>query len=131
MKILTIALIILSINLSGQLSGKVKIDSLLKELPKAKSDTNHVILLKELSFAYYPINQDKGIKYGEQGLKLANNINWKAGASDCYNSLAVNNVFKFNYSKALEHWSKALKINQELGDKQKVAFNLGNMGHYI
>ena len=42
----------------------------------------------------------------------------------------MGNVYtsQLDYPKALEYYNKALKINQELGDKQKVAFNLGNMG---
>ena len=67
---LLIAFLILNIQfLIAQKQGQAKIDSLLQELPKAKEDTNKVNLLGALSFKYYPINPDEGIKYGENGSK--------------------------------------------------------------
>ena len=33
-----------------------------------------------------------------------------------------------NNTKALEYYGRALKINEELGNKRVVAINLGNMG---
>jgi class 3 adenylate cyclase len=128
--LIIIFVIILSCNtVKAQLQGQAKIDSLLKELPKMKEDTNGVNLLKDLSFLYYGINPDEGIKYGKQGLKIAKNINWKLGSAKCYNSLGVVYSFgKSDYPKAIENYKKALKISEELGNKRSVAFNLGNIG---
>jgi tetratricopeptide (TPR) repeat protein len=113
----------------AQLQGQAKIDSLLKELPKMKNDTNAVNLLSTLSFAMYSINPDKGVEYGEKGLKIAEEINWKAGKAKCYNSLGVIYCFgKSNFPKALEYHFKALKINEALGNKPGIASNLGNIG---
>ncbi len=129
-------IILLSISITNQataddkpLAGQAKLDSLLAELPKAKGDTNEVNLLSSLSFAYNRINPDKGIEYGEKGLKLSKKIKWKKGEAASYNSLGANNYYKSNYPKVLEHWGKALKINEELGNKNGVAGNLGNMGN--
>ncbi len=127
--LILLALTITTINLKAEkLQGQAKIDSLLAELPKAKGDTNEVNLLKDLSYAYYTINPDKGIEYGEQGLKLAKDIDWKKYEADFYNRLAINNTVKSNYLKALEYFSKALKIYEELGKKKERAVILGNMG---
>ncbi|MCO6494033.1 MAG: hypothetical protein J5I98_36785 [Phaeodactylibacter sp.] len=52
----------------GQKQGQARIDSLLLELPRASEDTNKVLLLATLSYNYYPINPDEGIKYGNEGL---------------------------------------------------------------
>jgi hypothetical protein len=83
MKSLLLILLVLTIstlNLKAEkLTGQAKIDSLLAELHKAKGDTNEVKLLSKLSFAYYCINPDKGIEYGEKGVKLAKKIGWKKG----------------------------------------------------
>jgi len=117
------------INVSNaQLTGQAKIDSLLKELPKMKKDTNGVNLLNDLCFEYYSLNPDEGIKYGEQGLKLAEKLSWREGEAYCYNSLGVVYSFgKSDYPKALEYYGKSLKIFEELGNKSGVAINLGNI----
>ncbi len=130
MKKLLIIITLFTLNTAkSQLQGQAKIDSLLKELPKMKKDTNGVNLLKDLSFLYYGINPDEGIKYGKQGLKIAENIKWKLGSAKCYNSLGVVYSFgKSDYPKAIENYKKALKISEELGNKRSVAFNLGNIG---
>jgi tetratricopeptide (TPR) repeat protein/serine phosphatase RsbU (regulator of sigma subunit) len=113
----------------AQQQGQAKIDSLLKELPNIKEDTNAVKLLSNLSFEYYLINPDNGIKFGEQGVKVAKKIVWKVGLANCYNSLGVVNSFgKSDYDKGLEYYSKSLKIYEELDNKSGIATALGNIG---
>ena len=115
--------------LLAQLSGQAKIDSLLKELPKIKEDTNAVNLLSTLSGELRSINPDKGIEYGLQGVELAKEIDWKKGEAKCYNSLATNYAGgKSNYPKALEYYNNALKINKEIGNKSGIAANLSGIG---
>ncbi|MCW5886451.1 MAG: histidine kinase, partial [Candidatus Kapabacteria bacterium] len=97
---------------NAQLSGQARIDSLEAELPKAKQDTNHVNLLANLSFEYYSIDPNSGIKFGDQGVKLAKKLAWKEGEARCYSSLGNNNIGKSNYPKALEYLHKSLKINE-------------------
>ncbi|MCO5252484.1 MAG: tetratricopeptide repeat protein [Candidatus Kapabacteria bacterium] len=118
-----------AVNISfAQLQGQAKIDSLKAELPKSKQDTNHVNLLADLSFLYNSINPDEGIKYGEQGLKLAEKIGWKEGIERCYSSLGDSFMDKSDYTIALGYYHKALKINEELGNEQNVAGFLNNIG---
>lgn len=113
----------------AQLTGQAKIDSLLKELRKMKEDTNGVYLFANLSFEYSSINPEEGIKYGEQGIKLAKKLDWKQGEARCYHSLGVTYFLgKSNYSKALEYYHKSLKINEEIGNKNGTANNLGKIG---
>ena len=131
MKILLIIItFVLTLNTTNaQLQGQAKIDSLLKELPKIKEDTNGVNFLKELSFEYHFINPDKGIDYGLKGLKLSLELGWEIGKAKCYNSLGSNyDGGKLDYLKALEYYLKALKINEELVNKRGIALALGNIG---
>jgi len=128
--ILLSALFFAMINISNaQLSGQALIDSLEAELPKMKEDTNAVNLLAVLSFEYRTIKPDEGIKYGQQGLKLAKKISHNHGISKCYNSIGVNYISNSDYTKALEFYHKALKINEELDNKTGIAHNLGNIGN--
>ena len=130
--ILAISFVIFNLSIVivvAQLQGQPLVDSLLKELPKMKEDTNAVKLLSNISFTYNTINPDEGIKFGEKAIKLAEKINWKAGLAGCYTNLGVNyDIGKSDYPKALEYYHKALKINEGLGSKYGVAGNLGNIG---
>ena len=53
---------------NAQLQGLARIDSLVKELPKEKDDTDKVILLNALSDTYRNINPRLGITYGNKAL---------------------------------------------------------------
>jgi tetratricopeptide (TPR) repeat protein/serine phosphatase RsbU (regulator of sigma subunit) len=113
----------------AQLDGKERIDSLLKELPFIKKDTNAVNLLGSLSFEFRLVNPEDGIKYGEKGFKIAENINWELGKAKCYNSLGLNSLMRnSNEPKALEYFLKALKINEDIKNRYWIAINLGNIG---
>ncbi len=114
--------------LNAQLQGQAKIDSLLKELPKMKEDTNGVNLLSLLSFSYSLLNPNEGIQYGEQGLKLTKKIKWVLGKSKIYNSLGSNYSAKLMHKKALEYFQKALEISEKLENKHEIARNIGNIG---
>ncbi|MFC2130033.1 tetratricopeptide repeat protein [Bacteroidota bacterium] len=131
MKISILYLIIFSVisNITiAQKQGQELIDSLLKELPKAKEDTNKVNLLSKISFQLWGINPDKGITFGFQGLKLANKLTWENGIANSYHSLGVNYWVKGDFDKALESYYKALKIYEEFGEKGRIASSLGNIG---
>ena len=111
------------------LAGQPLIDSLLKELPKQKEDTNKVNLLTATSFAYYSINPDEGIKYGQQALALATKLEWKKGIGNANNRLGTNYSTKSDYPKALEYFQEALKMFEEIGFKKGIASVSGNIGN--
>ena len=117
------------VNSFGFLEGQAKIDSILKQIPFSKDDTNKVNLLNELSFNYARINPDEGIKFGRDGLELSRKIKWYLGEAKIYNSLGVIYSFgKSDYSKAMEYYQKALKINESIGNKSGIGSNLTNIG---
>jgi class 3 adenylate cyclase len=127
--IIIIFTIIFSCNtLKAELQGQAKIDSLLKELPKMKEDTNGVNLLAVLSKEYESINPVQGIKYGEQGLELALELNWESGEANCYNSLGVNYFRIRNNDKAMTLLNKAIKINTKINNVEGIAKNFTNIG---
>lgn len=117
--------------------GQALIDSLLKELPKKKEDSGKVTLLYNISFYYWSINPDEGIKYGLEDLALSTKLGWKNGIANANSVLGINYKYKSDYPKALEYFSKCEKIFEELGIKNNVAAALGNaasvyesMGNY-
>lgn len=112
----------------AQKQGQPLIDSLLSELPKAKEDTNKILLLNDLTFEYYAINPDEGIKYGKMELALSEKLGWKKGKGKAYSCLGTNYYAKSDYNIALDYYFKALKIGEELKLKKVVASTLGNIG---
>src|SRR5690242_20742193 len=90
-------------HLSAQLQGQDRVDSLLQQLPKANEDTNKVKLLVDLSHTYYSINPDEGLKYGKQGLALAEKMHWKKGMANACRTIAGNYGYgKSDYPAALK-----------------------------
>jgi len=112
---------------SAPLAGQAFIDSLLKELPKQKEDTNKVKLLNSLSYGYSKVNPDDGIKYGQQELELATKLERKKGIAAANQCLGVNYNSKSEYSRALEYYQKALEIYEDINSKQSIA----TATHYI
>ena len=110
------------------LAGQPLIDSLLKELPKQKEDTNKVNILNGLSSAYRLSNPDEGIKYGQQELELATKLEWKKGMAGANECLGSNYQNKADYPKALAYYNEALKMGEELDNKKEIAAVLGNIG---
>jgi class 3 adenylate cyclase len=115
--------------LFAQKQGQAKIDSLLKELPKAKEDTNKVKLLDDLSYEYYTINPDDGIKYGEQCLHLSEMLKWKKGIEIALTDLGNCYLVQTNYSKAIDFYSKSLNISKAIGNKNGISNNLVSIGN--
>lgn len=113
----------------AQLQGQQLIDSLRAQIPLAAEDTNKVIMLYNISFTYYSINTDSGLKYGNEALTLSQKLNWKQGIANSKGRIGVNYFGKADYPKALEYWLQALKINEELQNKKAIGINLGNIGN--
>ena len=112
-----------------QKQGQARLDSLLYELNIHKlQDTACVHLLSSIAFEFNSIDPEKGIKYAERGIKLAEKINYQIGLAHCYNTIGICYWAKSDFPKALEFYFKALKINERIGDKVGVAKNLGNIG---
>jgi len=115
--------------LFAQKQGQELIDSLQKELPKMKEDTNKVKVYEKISFTYYNINPDKGIKYGEKALSLSQKLKWRFGEAISLNAIGITYYQKSEYFKSLECHKKALKIYQELSNNRGIASSLGNIGN--
>jgi len=113
----------------AQLEGQGRIDSLLRQLPKANEDTNKVKLLIDLSHTYYSINPDEGIRFGKEGLALAQKLDWKKGIGNACRTIAGNYGYgKSDYAPALEYSLQALQQFKEIGDKLGTARILSDIG---
>ena len=115
----------------AQKEGKAYVDSLLQELPKAKEDTNKVLILNDLSFNYYyySIDSSGGLTYGNKGLALAEKLGWEYGIGDANNVLGANYLAKSLPDKALKCFQQALATFEHINNKTRAARVLGNIGN--
>ena len=109
--------------------GQARIDSLLEELPNAKEDTNKVKLLAGLCYDYFSIDPDQGIRYGKEGLALAEKLQWKTGVTLVNGNIGINYAVRSEYASAREYFLKALEGYTESGNKRRIALVLGNIGN--
>ena len=115
-------------HLYAQKQSKPHIDSILQALPKANEDTNEVLLLDDLSFSYYTIAPDEGLKYGQKELRIAQKLGWEKGIALAYNSIGDNYLTKSDFAIALDYYFNSAKINEELGNKLSLAKNYNHIG---
>jgi tetratricopeptide (TPR) repeat protein len=113
----------------AQLRGQALIDSMITQLANAKEDTNKVMLLNDIGLNYYSINPDEGIKFGKQGLALAEKLKWQRGMAYAYKVIAGNYGYgKSEYPLALDYSLKSLEEFKEMGDRMGEAKILGDIG---
>jgi tetratricopeptide (TPR) repeat protein len=114
----------------AQKQGQELVDSLLLELPKINTDSNKVNVLFALSDNYEIIGEyEKALKYGNEGLVLAQKIKYKKGEAKCYHILGITNKRQGDYEKALENHFASLKLKWEIGDKKGIAASYNSIGN--
>jgi signal transduction histidine kinase/DNA-binding response OmpR family regulator len=128
-KVLLTILVLIPSVLHARLGGKLLIDSMIAALPRAKEDTNKVLLLNKISFVFQNINPDQGVAYGTRGLQLASNLKWDKGIAFAANAIGVNYLNKADYDRALQYITRSLAINEAREDKKAIAANLGNIAN--
>ena len=60
--------------------------------------------------------------------ELAVSVNNKKQMSDALNTQGVSFAIRGTYSKAIDYYTKSLKMREELGDKRGIATSLFNIG---
>lgn len=103
-----------------------------KELRNNKAginDTTIVNLLFELWKSHRASNPDKAAEYALQGIAIAEQIGYKKGAAEAYNSLGVIYYMKRDFTTAIEKYKTALKIRKEIKDKKGTAASYNNIGN--
>ncbi len=103
-----------------------------KELRNDNASINDSItanILYALSKAYWGNNPDKAMDYANQCLTLSEQIGYKKGIGNAYNSMGAVNNTKGNYSIGLEFQKKALKIKEEINDKKGISDSYNTIGN--
>jgi two-component system, NarL family, sensor histidine kinase UhpB len=98
-----------------------KIDSLLKELGKAKDDSNKVKLYRKIGNSVAYQDPRKAIGYWLQGAGLAKKIGYKAGAGNCYQNISTGYSFLAKLDSSLIYMDTAYIYIREAGDTDDLA----------
>src|ERR1051326_2427819 len=114
-------------HLYSQKQGQARIDSLLQQMTKTREDSNKVKLLDDLSYLYKAINEDEGIKYGQQALSISKKIKWAKGMAEANEMIGINYYSKSDYTRALEYYERALKISKGINYKLGIAEVTGHL----
>ncbi|WP_018614677.1 tetratricopeptide repeat-containing sensor histidine kinase [Segetibacter koreensis] len=122
------ALVLLILSFKIVTAQQMLIDSLKKELSTAKSDTNRVLLLAELTKAYYLFKPDTAIMLGQQAYNLSESLHYIRGEALSLNRIASAYSTLGDYAKSLTLFTKALAISRELNDSIGITQAYNNIG---
>lgn len=105
------------------------IDSLKNLLANAKEDSNKVFTLTDIADELTDIDFRQSLSYSEQGMKLAEKINFRKGIAQAYATTANAYSQQSDYVHCLENNLKALEIRQQLGNEREIAASYDNIGN--
>lgn len=120
-------LVIILLLFSNFLFSQTRIDSLEGLLPH-KLDLEKVILLNELSFAYWNVSPDKGLQYANMAYSLAIKENSKKDIARSLQNKGVNYWAKSEFKLALDNYQKSLNIFEEINDLEGISALCSNLG---
>jgi tetratricopeptide (TPR) repeat protein len=114
--------------ITGGLFAQTRVaDSLKHLLSQEMEDSTRVLLLAKTSFEYSNIQADTAIRYAEEGLKLAQRLEYKKGEVEATGTYARCLSTLGNFPKAIEMGLKSLRMAEESGDESEVAFAQGQL----
>ncbi len=109
------------------------IDSILVLIESDKSDLIKAAHFNELAWQYLMLGDaDSTVVFSNKALVILNGSpesEKSANMVRTYSNLGMANADKGNFSSSLSYFFKALKISEEMGNKQLVADNLSNVGN--
>ena len=122
--ILPLIIILVTINISAQNN----IDSLQKVLSKAKTDTEKIPLLLDLSWQLKSENGKTAMNYAQQALELAKTANDTKSEATALKTIGVIYLFKGNYDKSEQYHKDALALFSAVNDSKGISGCYNNLG---
>ena len=87
-------------------------------------DTNEVKALNALSSRLWSISPDSiSRSYASRAFSLANKLNYKKGMAAAYFNIGLSYDLAGDYPQALKNYMAALKISEDAGDKNGIAYS--------
>jgi signal transduction histidine kinase/tetratricopeptide (TPR) repeat protein len=127
MRKLIVLLILLDCCCSTISAQDKKTDSLRQVLSTVKEDTGKVLLMADIATSFLYSIPDTALFIAQQGLQLADKIDFKKGQILCLR--LTGNVFQNtgNYPRALKVYLQAFKIAEEINDDQTMGRILSSL----
>ena len=104
-------------------------DSLKHELSIAKYDSNRVLIMANLCYAYANSDSDSAMLYAKKGLTLAQKINFSRGEARILRNQGRLYRILGDYPKGLELLFRALRVAKEHNHKFEEAVSLNIIGY--
>jgi tetratricopeptide (TPR) repeat protein len=118
-------------------SQNKKVDSLLRVLKTAITDTSKINTLNSIADEFINNNPDTAIYFANQAKALGIKMNYKMGIADACLNIGSTMMNRGNYEKALKYINDALKLYNELltsatpENKSKILKGKGNVYNII
>lgn len=104
------------------------IDSLRNEL-RASNDTIKVSILLDLANLLKFDQPQEAVNYAMEALNEAQSVDFQQGIAKSYNILGIINAIRNNNHIALAYFLKSLKINNQSGNNEDIAYTLNNIAN--
>lgn len=105
-----------------------EVDSLKNIISQQKDDSLKVNNLIALSNIYLNTDLKEAIRYGEEALALAEEINFQKGKGYSYKAIGLGNFFQGNYPEAATQFQNSLENFEAIQFKVGIANILSNLG---
>lgn len=100
----------------------------LVQLQKARSDSERVELLGDLSFSYADIDPEKGVEYGRQALQLAGRTGSTAAQALAHGYIAFSLTRRSDFEQAEKEYARSIAMYEALKDTCLAAGVMYNLG---
>lgn len=108
-------------------SSKALIDSLEMRLPHL-SNREKVGYLNLLAEAYWQLDANKTIFYGQEALTLARKFGMPKAEGYALLNICQGYLFNDSYDQALDYGLKSLEVRETVGEQHDIAFTLRTLG---
>ena len=96
---------------------------------KSQADTNRLKALHDIAWYGYLYTQpDSAFYFAQLQYNFAESVNNKKWMSYALNMQGVLFSLRGDYAKAIDYFTRSLKIFEEIGNKKGIAYSLGNIG---
>lgn len=113
-----------------QAQSQALTDSLLRELPRAKEDTNKVKLLNQVCLQLSYNEPQTATHYGQAAYTLSEKLHWKKGMAEATRYIAAMRVDAANEDSALFYLQRSYRLYEELNDTAGMIANIYNKGAF-
>ncbi|HIN40019.1 MAG TPA: tetratricopeptide repeat protein, partial [Flavobacteriales bacterium] len=96
---------------------------------KTQPDTNRLKAMNKIAFGIIYFQPDSAFYFAQLQYDYAESVNNKKYMANALNTQGASFYLRGDYAKAIDYYTRSLKIYEELGDKNGIAATLNNIGN--